>query len=29
VHLTKLTEDQAAYLGLAVEGPYKADHDRY
>jgi adenosylhomocysteinase len=29
VHLTKLTEDQAAYLGLAVEGPYKSDHYRY
>jgi adenosylhomocysteinase len=25
----ELTEDQAAYLGLAVEGPYKSDHYRY
>ncbi len=29
VKLTKLTEKQAAYLGVAVEGPYKADHYRY
>jgi adenosylhomocysteinase len=27
--LTKLTKDQAAYLGVPVEGPYKADHYRY
>jgi adenosylhomocysteinase len=27
--LTKLTEKQAAYLGIKVEGPYKADHYRY
>jgi adenosylhomocysteinase len=27
--LTKLTEKQAAYLGVKVEGPYKADHYRY
>jgi len=27
--LTKLTEDQAAYLGIPVEGPYKPDHYRY
>jgi adenosylhomocysteinase len=25
VHLTKLTQDQAAYLGIPVEGPYKPD----
>ena len=27
--LTKLTDQQAAYLGIPVEGPYKADHYRY
>jgi adenosylhomocysteinase len=29
VHLTELTDDQAAYLGVPVEGPYKSDHYRY
>jgi adenosylhomocysteinase len=29
VKLTKLTSDQAAYIGVPVEGPYKADHYRY
>ncbi len=29
VHLTELTSPQAAYLGVPVEGPYKADHYRY
>ena len=29
VKLTKLREDQAAYLGVSVDGPYKADHYRY
>ncbi len=29
VRLTKLTEDQATYLGVPVEGPYKPDHYRY
>jgi adenosylhomocysteinase len=29
VHLTKLKEDQAAYIGVAEEGPYKPDHYRY
>ncbi|MDO8502203.1 MAG: adenosylhomocysteinase [Gemmatimonadaceae bacterium] len=29
VKLTKLSESQAEYLGLPVEGPYKADHYRY
>ena len=29
VRLTELTEDQAEYLGVAVEGPYKSDHYRY
>jgi adenosylhomocysteinase len=27
--LTELTAAQAAYLGVPVEGPYKADHYRY
>lgn len=29
VTLTKLTPQQAAYIGVPVEGPYKADHYRY
>jgi len=29
VKLTKLTSEQAAYLGIKPEGPYKADHYRY
>ncbi len=29
VNLTKLTEEQAAYIGVAVEGPYKPEHYRY
>ena len=29
VKLTTLTETQAAYLGVPVEGPYKPDHYRY
>lgn len=29
VKLTTLTESQASYLGLAVEGPYKSEHYRY
>jgi adenosylhomocysteinase len=29
VKLTKLTDDQAAYLGVPIEGPYKAEHYRY
>ncbi|MGQ0801491.1 MAG: adenosylhomocysteinase [Pseudomarimonas sp.] len=29
VKLTTLTADQAAYLGVPIEGPYKADHYRY
>ncbi len=28
-HLTQLSDKQAAYLGVSVEGPYKADHYRY
>jgi adenosylhomocysteinase len=27
--ITKLTKEQAEYLGVDVEGPYKADHYRY
>jgi adenosylhomocysteinase len=27
--LTKLTPKQAAYLGIAVDGPYKSEHYRY
>jgi adenosylhomocysteinase len=27
--LTDLSADQAAYLGVPVEGPYKSDHYRY
>jgi adenosylhomocysteinase len=29
VKLTKLTKDQANYLGVQVEGPYKSEHYRY
>jgi adenosylhomocysteinase len=29
VKLTKLREDQAEYIGVPVEGPYKPDHYRY
>jgi adenosylhomocysteinase len=29
VKLTQLTPEQAAYLGLPLEGPYKPDHYRY
>jgi adenosylhomocysteinase len=29
VNLTELSEEQAAYLGIPVEGPYKPDHYRY
>ncbi len=29
VKLTKLSPDQAAYIGVAVDGPYKPDHYRY
>ena len=29
VNLTTLTEDQAAYLGISAEGPYKSDQYRY
>ena len=29
VHLTKLTQKQADYIGVKVDGPFKADHYRY
>jgi adenosylhomocysteinase len=29
VKLTKLTDAQAAYLGVSIDGPYKPDHYRY
>ena len=29
VKLTRLTEKQAEYLGVSVDGPYKSDHYRY
>ncbi len=29
VHLTKLSQEQADYIGVPVEGPFKADHYRY
>jgi adenosylhomocysteinase len=29
VKLTKLSDEQAAYIGVPVDGPYKSDHYRY
>ena len=29
VHLTELSEEQAAYIGVTVDGPYKPGHYRY
>ncbi len=29
VNLTELTEEQAGYIGVSVNGPYKPDHYRY
>ena len=29
VKLTRLTQDQADYIGVPVEGPYKPEHYRY
>jgi adenosylhomocysteinase len=29
VHLTELRKDQADYIGVPVQGPFKADHYRY
>jgi adenosylhomocysteinase len=28
-HLSKLTPEQAAYIGVPVEGPFKAEHYKY
>ena len=29
VNLTRLRDDQARYIGVDVDGPYKPDHYRY
>jgi adenosylhomocysteinase len=29
VHLTKLTDKQADYIGVSPEGPFKPEHYRY
>jgi len=29
VKLTQLSDKQAAYIGVPVDGPYKPDHYRY
>ncbi|HON21491.1 MAG TPA: adenosylhomocysteinase, partial [Bacteroidales bacterium] len=29
VKLTRLTQEQADYIGVNVDGPYKAEHYRY
>jgi adenosylhomocysteinase len=29
VKLTKLTQEQANYIGVPVQGPYKAEHYKY
>ncbi|MFI4921519.1 MAG: adenosylhomocysteinase, partial [Gammaproteobacteria bacterium] len=29
VHLTKLTSEQAKYISVSADGPYKPDHYRY
>jgi adenosylhomocysteinase len=29
VHLTELSDEQAAYIGVPVDGPYKPEHYRY
>lgn len=29
VHLSKLSEEQASYIGVETEGPFKSDHYRY
>jgi adenosylhomocysteinase len=29
IELTKLTKEQAAYLGVSVDGPFKAENYRY
>jgi adenosylhomocysteinase len=29
VKLTELSEDQASYIGVSVDGPYKPEHYKY
>ena len=29
VHLTRMTQEQAGYLGISIDGPYKPNHYRY
>jgi adenosylhomocysteinase len=29
VHLTKLSDKQASYIGVTAQGPFKPDHYRY
>jgi adenosylhomocysteinase len=29
VHLTELSEKQAAYIGVSPQGPFKPEHYRY
>jgi adenosylhomocysteinase len=29
IHLTELRPEQAAYIGVPLDGPYKSDHYRY
>jgi len=29
VHLTTLSQEQADYINVDIEGPYKAEHYRY
>jgi len=29
VQLTKLNDEQAAYIGVSVDGPFKPEHYRY
>ncbi|MBA7588340.1 Adenosylhomocysteinase [subsurface metagenome] len=29
VNLTKMTKEQAEYIGVPIEGPYKPDHYKY
>jgi len=29
LHLTRLTDEQAKYIGVSPDGPYKPDHYRY
>jgi adenosylhomocysteinase len=29
IHLTELSKEQAEYIGVSVQGPYKPDHYRY